>query len=79
MTFTVASNVNEVVIYVAKYKDNATKVKINGTEYTISGASNSGAYDAIVIDTSTNKTVKFETLSGGKRAMINTIVFKATE
>ena len=79
MKFTVADNVNEVVIYVGKYKTNTSKVTINGTTYTLSGASNNGAYDAIVIDTSTNKTVEFTTASGGVRAMLNTIVFKVTE
>ncbi len=75
--FTVPEDVVEVVIYVAKYKSNATKVSVNGVQYTISGASDSGAYDAITVDTSSNKTVSFTTVSGGVRAMVNTIEFKA--
>ena len=74
-TFTVPENVTEVVIYVAKYKDNTTKITVNGTAYTISSASNNGEYDAIVVDTSVNKTVSFSTVSGGLRCMINTIIF----
>ena len=73
--FTVPENVTEVVIYVAKYKTNTTKITVNGVSYTISGGSNSGAYDAIVVDTSVNKTVTFTTVSGGARCMINTIEF----
>lgn len=74
--FTVGENVTEVVIYVAKYKANTTKVNVNGTEYTISNASNDGVYDVITIDTSVTKTVTFTTVSGGARCMINTIEFK---
>lgn len=74
--FTVADNVTQVVIYVAKYKANSGKVKINGKEYTLESASNDGKYDKIIIDTSVNKTVKFE-VSSGKRCMINTIEYYA--
>ena len=74
-SFTVANDVNKVVIYVAKYKANTTNISVNGTSYTVSGASNDGAYDAIEIDTTTNKTVSFETVSGGVRCMVNTIEF----
>lgn len=74
-SFTVPDNVTKVKLYVAKYKANNTKVEINGTTYTIENSSNDGAYDEIVIDTSLNKTVSFTTVSGGYRAMLNTIVF----
>ena len=73
--FTVGADVNQVIIYVAKYKTNATKVTINGTTYTVNKASNNGEYDAIVIDTSTTKTVSVATVSGALRAMVNTIEF----
>jgi len=76
-SFTVPEDVTKVIIYVAKYKANTTKININGTEYTISGASNNGVYDAIEIDTTTTKTITFKTVSGGVRAMINTIEFYA--
>ena len=76
-SFTVPEDVTKVVIYVAKYKSNTTKVTVNGTTYTISGASNNGAYDAIEVDTTTTKTVSFATVSGACRAMINTIEFYA--
>ena len=78
MSFTVPSDVTSVIIYVAKYKANTTKVTVNGTTYTISGASNNGAYDAITVDTTANKTVSFTTVSGGLRAMVNTIEFYAS-
>lgn len=74
-SFTVDENVTEVVIYVAQYKANTTKITVNGASYTISGASNNGAYDTITIDTSVNKTVSFTTVSGGVRCMIDGIVF----
>ena len=78
-TFTVPSDVTSVVIYVAQYKSNTTKLSVNGTNYTVSGASNDGAYDKITVDTSTTKTVTLTTVSGGYRAMVNTIEFYAPE
>ncbi len=74
-TFTVDDDVDQVIIRVAKYKSNTTKINVNGTAYTISGASNDGAYDEIVIDTTTTKTITFTTVSGGVRAMINSITY----
>ena len=74
-SFTVADDVNSVVIYVAKYKANTTKVNVNGTEYSVTTASNDGEYMAITIDTSVNKTVSLTTVSGGVRCMIDTIEF----
>ena len=74
-TFTVPADVTKVVIKVAKYKANATTVSVNGTSYSISTASNDGAYTDIEIDTTTTKTVTFTTVSGGARAMVNSITF----
>ncbi len=74
-TFCVPSDVTEVTLEIAKYKANASIIKINGVEYSLNGASDNGEYDEITIDTSSNKTVVVETTSGGKRAMINTIYF----
>ncbi len=74
-SFNVPDNVTEVVIYIAKYKANTTKITVNSTAYTLTKNSNDGAYDEIVIDTTTNKTVTLTTVSGGVRAMVNTIVF----
>ncbi len=79
MSFNVPDDVTSVILYVAKYKANTTKISVNGTAYTISGASNNGAYDAITVDTTATKTVSFTTVSGGVRAMINTIEFYASE
>ena len=75
LTFTVGEDVTSVVIYVAKYKANASTVKINGTDYTLTKNSNDGEYDVITIDTTTVKTIELTTVSGGYRAMVNTIVF----
>lgn len=74
--FTVPENVTEVVIYIAKYKANTTKISVNnGASQTLTKSSNDGAYDVITIDTTTNKTIALTTQSGGIRAMVNTIEF----
>lgn len=74
-TITVDADVTSVVIKVAKYKTNTTKITINGTTYTLTKNSNDGAYDEIVIDTTTTKTITFTTVSGGYRAMINSVTY----
>ncbi len=75
-TFTVPNEVTSVVIKVAKYKANTTKISVNGSAaQAINTASDSGAYTDITVDTSTNKTVTFATVSGGVRAMVNSITF----
>lgn len=74
-SFTVPDDVASVVIYAAKYKSNTSKIKIGSTTYTLTKNSNDGAYDEITVDTSSTKTVNLTTVSGGYRAMINTIVF----
>ena len=74
--FTVPNDVVSVEIYIAKYKSNTTKIQINdGTAESLTKNSNDGEYDVITVDTTTNKTVKVSTVSGGVRAMVNTIVF----
>ena len=74
-SFTVPNDVSSVIIYVAKYKSNTSKFSVNGTAYNLTKNSNDGAYDAITVDTTSNKTVKIATASGGVRAMINTIKY----
>ena len=74
-SFTVGDDVEYVIINVAQYKINDTKVIINGTEYTVSTASNNGEYTAIKIDTTTTKTITLATVDGNNRAMINSIVY----
>ena len=74
-SFTVPDDVTSVVIYIAKYKTNTTKITVNGTDYTLTNSSNDGAYDVITVDTTTEKTVTLTTVSGGVRAMVNTIEF----
>ena len=74
-TFTVPAEVTKVVIKVAGYKANTATVSINGTNYSVSTASNNGAYTDIEIDTTTTKTITFATVSSSYRAMINSITF----
>ncbi len=78
MTFTVPNEVTSVIIYVAKYKSNTTKINVNGVEYTLTKNSNDGQYDEITVDTTTTKTISFTTVSGGVRAMVNAIKFVLT-
>lgn len=81
--FTVPDEVTEVVLYIAGYKATAAKISINsGDTQTISTSlSDNGEYTAIKVDTSTNKTIKFTTLSESKgyRAMLNTVEFIGIE
>lgn len=74
-SFTVPNEVSSVVIYIAKYKDNTSKIAVGGETYTLTGNSDDGQYDAIEVDTSVNKTVSLATVSGGVRAMVNTIEY----
>ena len=74
-SFTVADDVKQVVIKVAGYKANTAKINVNGVDYTVTSQSSNGDYTEIVVDTSVNKTVEFATVSGGVRAMINSIAF----
>ena len=74
-SFVVPENVYEVKIYIAGYKSNDAKININGTNTTIKNHSDNGEYTEIVVDTSEDKTVTVTTVSGGYRAMVNTIVF----
>ena len=73
--FTVPDDVDSVIIAAAKYKANTSKLQVNGTTYTLTKASNNGEYDLITVDTSVTKTVSVTTVSGGVRAMINSITF----
>ena len=75
MSFMVPADVSKVILYVAQYKTNAAKIKINGTSYDVKTASDNGEYTAYEVDTSTSKTVSFETVSGGARCVVNTIEF----
>ena len=75
MTFTVPDEVNSVILAVAQYKANTTKIQVNGTGYTITTPSNDGSYTDITVDTSVTKTVTFTTVSGGVRAMLNSITY----
>ena len=77
LTFTVDEEVQKVVIYVAKYKVNTSKINVNGQTYTLTKNSNNGEYDVIEIDTSEVKKITFSTVSGGVRCMINTIEYWA--
>ena len=75
LSFTVANDVEHIVLYIAQYKVKASTVDINGTQYQISTASDNGEYTPITIDTSETKTITLTTVSGATRCMINTIEF----
>ncbi len=78
-TFPVDFSVKQVVLYIAGYKDEAAKIEINGTACDITSHSDKGDYTKIVVDTTETKTVTLETLSGGYRAMIDSIEFRGIE
>lgn len=75
LSFTVPADVKEVRIYIAKYKTNASKLSVNGTEYTLEKNSNDGQYDVITVDTSETKTVTITTIASTYRCMLNTIEY----
>ena len=74
-TFTVGADVKSVVIKIAGYKAQTAKITVNGTAYTVSTTSNNGQYTQSTVDTTTNKTVSLTTVSGGLRAMIDSITY----
>lgn len=74
-SMTVPDDVTSVIFDVAKYKAKTSKISVNGTAYTLVNSSDNGAYDVITVDTTTNKDITFTTVSGGVRAMINTITY----
>ena len=74
LSFTVANDVDKVIINIAGYKAaTSTNLTINGQSYNVTTASNNGEYTAITIDTSTTKTITLTTVT--YRAMIDSIVF----
>ena len=75
LSFTVPQNVNKVIILLAKYKNDDTKIIVNEEEYSIQNSSNDGKYDEIIIDTSIEKTVSISTIGGENRCMMNSIIF----
>lgn len=75
-TFTVEKDVDYVIIMVAGYKTSNAKIKINGGKETeIKTHSSAGEYTEIRIDTSTTKTITFETVSSGNRCKIDSITY----
>jgi hypothetical protein len=82
LTFTVPSDITSVVINIAAYKHFTNVFSLNGGEQTeIAHMSDDGEYDAVTVDTSSNKTITLTTpdKSGDftqGRAMINSIEFK---
>lgn len=77
-TLTVDTSIKTVKIYIAGYKANVGKFKINdGTEQSTTKISNNGEYDCIEIEVPANGVINFETTSGGYRAMISKIEFVA--
>lgn len=77
-SFTVPDNVTKVMLYVAGRQTASGKISVNGGEVqTLTNTSDSGNYDAIEVDTTSDKTVDFTTSSGGYRCYLNTIEFIA--
>lgn len=75
LSFTVPSNIDQVIILVTGYKANNASVTINGSTQTISTHSADSEYTNVTIDTSSNKSISVATTSSGYRCKINTIVF----
>ena len=73
--FVVPGDIVKVSIYVAMYKASATEVSVNGVNYTITTESSAGNYTIIQIDTSSTKTISFETVGSKYRCMIDKIVY----
>lgn len=75
-TFTVADDVDTVVIKVAGYKAKTSKYTINGGDaVTVTTSSNNGEYTEVTIDTTTTKTITFATVSSACRLVIDSITF----
>ena len=76
--FTVPQDITSVVICIAKYNKDTTKVVINGKTYTLTKTEANGEYDEIIVDTTSTKTVTVAAASASnQRYMVNTIVFYA--
>ncbi|MBO7156745.1 MAG: hypothetical protein J6V83_05010, partial [Clostridia bacterium] len=75
VTFVIPADINKVVIYVAKYKSNATTIDINGKTYTLTKNSSAGEYDEITIDTTSVETIVLSTVDKKYRCVINTIKY----
>lgn len=71
----VPDSVNRVVLKIAKYKDQASAVIVNGVEYTLTKNSNDGQYDEIIVDTSKSKTIVVSSSEIYKVCMIRSIEF----
>lgn len=75
-TFTVPSNVTQVVIKVAGYKDKTANISINsGDTQTINTLSSNGEYTDVIIDTSATKTITLKTITGGFRCKVTSIIY----
>ena len=79
VTFVVPNDVTSVVIYAARYKNYADNniIVVNGTEYTLTKNSDDGEYEAITVDTTTNKTVTIasSTSAAKPRCVVDSIVW----
>lgn len=74
-SFTVPSEIDQVVILTTGYKSNNASVVVNSKTYSITTHSANNEYTNISVDTSSNKSVTISTTSSGYRCKINTIVF----
>jgi len=71
----IPANISTVVFKVAKYKDHASSIIINGVQYVLTKNSDDGEYDVITVDTKENKIIKFTTADAYKVCMIRSIEF----
>lgn len=75
-SFTVPNDVTKAILYVAGRQTSTGKIQINGgATQTLTATSDTTDYQAIEVDTTTNKTVAFTTVSGGYRVYLDKIEF----
>ncbi len=74
-SFSVPTDIDQVILLIAGYKNKSASVTINGSTKTISTLSSASSYTNVIVDTSSTKSVSLTTNSSGIRCKINTIVF----
>ena len=75
LSFSVPTDVDQVLILVTGYKSNTASITVNGTTKTITTLSANSEYTNLTVDTSSTKSISFTTNTSGYRCKINTIVF----
>ena len=75
LSFSVPTDVDQVLILVTGYKSNTASITVNGATKTITTLSANSEYTNLTVDTSSTKSISFTTNTSGYRCKINTIVF----